>query len=500
MTDQVSPSPSPAAATDPLAQATGAPAHDTELGLVGTRPEIDVPPPGGWLHIIDDRPTRAHRRTQGKERRKRAPFDVLAHWEPPADRRDPIDLLEEQAKTRLKDLVAIRYGRMLASPFAYYRGTPIVMAADLASKPHSGITVQACGDAHILNFGVFATPERNQIFDVNDFDETIPGPWEWDVARLAASAVIAGRGNGFDDETCGEIARLIGAVYAAKAVEYSEMGNLDVWYSRVDTDAVMPLLDEVGRKKVDKAMRKAAQHNSVTALPKLTEVVDGRRRIIDDPPLITHPFDQLGDGGLLEVYEQYRATLPPYRRVLLDRYVPVDLARKVVGVGSVGTRCYVVLFLGEDGADPLFLQVKEAQRSVLEPYVEASEFFNQGERVVMGQRLMQAASDLFLGWTMGGEGNHFYVRQLRDMKGSLRIDRMDPKDLGATAGACAWTLARAHARSGDASMIAGYVGKGASFSKAIQEFALAYADQNQADYESFRQAANTGRIFATPGL
>ncbi len=471
------------------------------------RPEVegdpafkDVPPPGGWLHLVDDRPTRLARRATGKARRKEAPFSALGEWSPPADRPDPIDLLESQAETRVRELVPIRYGRMMSSPFAYYRGTPIVMAADLASKPHSGITVQACGDAHVLNFGLFATPERNQIFDVNDFDETIPGPWEWDVARLAASLVIAGRSNGFDDATCAEIARVAGWVYAHQACEYAGMGNLEVWYSRVDTQAVDPLLDASARKKINKAMRKAAQHNNVTALPKLTEVVDGRRRIIDEPPLITHPFEHLGEAGLVEVFEQYRATLPYYRRLLLDRYVPVDLARKVVGVGSVGTRCYVVLFLGEDGADPLFLQVKEAQPSVLEPYVAASEFLNQGERVVTGQRLMQAASDQFLGWTSGPDGRSFYVRQLRDMKGSLRIERMSPTDLGATAGACAWTLARAHARSGDASMIAGYVGKGERFAEATSSFAMAYADQNEADYEKFCKAVNTGRIFATPGL
>lgn len=460
----------------------------------------ELAPPGGWLHLVDERPSRGERRTEGKERRKRVPFARLAEWEPPADRADPVELLEAQADRRIRELVAIRYGRMLASMFAYYRGTPVVMAADLATKPHSGITVQACGDAHILNFGLFATPERNQIFDVNDFDETIPGPWEWDVARLATSVVIAGRHNGFDEPTCAELARVVGAAYARRAAAYAELTSLDVWYSRVDTDTVGPLLDAAARKRVDKALRKAAQHNNVTALPKLTEVVDGRRRILDDPPLITHPFEEDADHALLEVFAQYRATLPVERRVLLDRYVPVDVARKVVGVGSVGTRCYVVLFLGDDGTDPLFLQVKEAQRSVLEPYVPASEFANQGERVVVGQRLMQAASDLFLGWTAGPLGQHFYVRQLRDMKGSLRVERMDPTALGATAAACAWTLARAHARSGDASMIAGYVGKGEAFAEAVGRFAVAYADQVALDYAAFQRAVNRGRIFATPGL
>lgn len=452
-------------------------------------------------------PSREERRAEGRRGRDATPVHALGEWTERVDRRDPIDLLVEQCVPRVPELVPIKFGRMMSSPFAYYRGSPVVMANDLSQFPSTGIPVQAGGDAHLLNFGLFATPERNLIFDVNDFDETHTGPWEWDVKRLAASVVVAGRDNGLDDPTCRQAAHATASSYATRMHEYAEMNNLDVWYSRVDAHAVddvltrsmEPAAADLIRKQIERGIRKAQHRTNLESLPRLTEVVDGRRRIIDDPPLIHH-LPETDEVGAIDVYATYRASLSVDRQALLDRYRPVDLVRKVVGVGSVGTRCYLLLLLGDDGRDPLFLQVKEAERSVLEPHTKPCEFDNQGERVVVGQRLVQAASDVFLGWTKGPLGHHFYVRQLRDMKGSVRVDHLDGASLALYGALCAWTLARGHARSSGAATIAGYLGKGNAFVDAMTTFAMEYATQNERDYERFLEAIKGGRIFATPGF
>lgn len=467
-------------------------------------------PPPELVDLADPagRPTRAERRAAGKELRDIAPLAAHGEWKPADDRPSPIDLLVEQGQARVSELVPIRYGRMMASPFAYYRGTPIVMAADLAGTPRSGLGVQACGDAHLVNFGLFATPERNLIFDVNDFDETLPGPWEWDVKRLAASVAVAGYENGLSRADCQAAAQATVESYVTWIGIYAQMGGLEVWYAKVDGAAIDAVMAAAGvdglsgkvRKQVDASVEKAMHRNNVESLPKLTEVVDGRRRIIDDPPLITHVPQDSGDFSFLHAFQRYRSTLRPSVRMLLDRYAVADVARKVVGVGSVGTRCYVVLLVGADGTDPLFLQVKEAERSVLERHLPKSGYANSGERVVIGQRMMQAASDVFLGWTIGPEGRHFYIRQLRDMKGSARVDRMTTEaELAAYGGLCAWTLARGHARSGDHVAISGYLGKSDAFAEAVGRFSVAYADQNLRDHEDFVTAIKNGKIFATPG-
>lgn len=467
-------------------------------------------PPAELENLADPagRPTRAERRAAGKKLRDAAPLASHGTWKPAADRPLPIDLLVEQGQARVSELVPIRYGRMMSSPFAYFRGTPIMMAADLADTPRSGLGVQACGDAHLVNFGLFATPERNLIFDVNDFDETLPGPWEWDVKRLAASVAVAGYENGLSRADCQEAAQATAESYATWIGIYAQMGGLEVWYSKVDGAAIDTVMAAAGinelsdkvRRQVDASVEKAMHRTNAETLPKLTEVVDGHRRIIDDPPLITHVPEGSGDFSFLHAFQLYRSSLRPSLRLLLDRYAVADVARKVVGVGSVGTRCFVILLVGADGTDPLFLQVKEAERSVLERHLPKSGFANSGERVVIGQRIMQAASDVFLGWTIGPEGRHFYIRQLRDMKGSARVDRMTTvAELSAYGGLCAWTLARGHARSGDNVAISGYLGKGGAFAEAIGRFSVDYADQNLRDYEDFVSAIKNGKIFATPG-
>jgi uncharacterized protein (DUF2252 family) len=451
--------------------------------------------------------SREQRLAIGRRERESVPIRSLAQWSERPERRDPIDLLVEQCSRRVPELVPIKFGRMMSSPFAYYRGSPVVMAHDLAQFPSTSIHVQAGGDAHLLNFGLFASPERNLLFDVNDFDETHVGPWDWDVKRLAASVVVAARDNGFTDDEQHRAAHDTAAAYAIEMHKYAGMNNLDVWYSVVDAHAVREVIEraldpieaELVRKEFEKGIRKAQHRTNLETLPKITELVDGRRRVVDLPPLVHHvpTTDEIAAG---DVYQTYRESLSIERRALLDRYEPVDIVRKVVGVGSVGTRCYLVLLLGDDGDDPLFLQVKEAERSVLEPHTVPCQFQNQGERVVVGQRLVQAASDVFLGWTIGPQGHHFYVRQLRDMKGSARIDHFDGVGLAAYGALCAWTLARGHARSSGAATIAGYVGKGNAFADAVAEFAMAYAVQNERDYAAFLTAVNEGRIFATPGF
>jgi uncharacterized protein (DUF2252 family) len=423
-------------------------------------------------------------------------------WAPSPDRPDPVDLLEAQDSDRIPDLIPIRYSRMMASPFAFMRGSAIVMACDLASTPRTGIQAQLCGDAHLSNFGAYASPERALLFDVNDFDETLPGPWEWDVKRLAASFVVAGRENGFDAADCREAAQASVASYRQRMAEFSEMGELEVWYSRVSEEEVRGMLSDARTKKktakkLSKTVRKARSRDSLQALSKLTRVVDGRRMINDDPPLLERiPEEDEIRAQVYAILESYKRTLQEDRRHLLDRYLFVDAARKVVGVGSVGTRAYVVLLEGRDENDPLFLQVKEAGASVLEGYVKSNTHEHHGHRVVAGQRLMQAASDIFLGWLRGRVGHDFYVRQLRDMKGSAKIENFTPGELALYARICGWALARAHARSGDRMQIAAYLGKSERFDNAIADFGEAYADQTEQDHAALCAAVESGRITA----
>jgi uncharacterized protein (DUF2252 family) len=440
------------------------------------------------------------RRERGRAARQAVPRGAHAGWTPAPDRPDPVTLLEAQAKGRLEELMPIRYGRMMASPFAFLRGSAIVMAQDLAGTPKSGIQAQLCGDAHLLNFGAYASPERTLLFDLNDFDETLPGPWEWDVKRLAASLVVAGRDNGFDAADCRGAAQASVASYRRRMAEFSEMGELEVWYSRVGEEEVKGVLTEAraGKKttkKVSKNVRKARGRDSLHALSKLTRVVDGGRRIYDDPPLLVRiPEGDELRGQVYAILESYKRTLQEDRRHLLERYRFVDAARKVVGVGSVGTRAYVVLLEGRDRDDPLFLQVKEAGASVLEGHVPSRTYEHHGHRVVAGQRLMQAASDIFLGWFRGTEGRDFYWRQLKDMKGSAKVEDMSPDELVLYAGICGWALARAHARSGDRVQIAAYLGKSERFDRAVSDFAAAYADQNERDHAALCAAVESGRL------
>jgi uncharacterized protein (DUF2252 family) len=440
------------------------------------------------------------RRELGRAARQAVPRGAHAGWTPAQDRPDPVTLLEMQATGRLEELMPIRYGRMMASPFAFLRGSAIIMANDLAGTPKSGIQAQLCGDAHLLNFGAYASPERALLFDLNDFDETLPGPWEWDVKRLAVSFVVAGRDNGFDAADCREAAQASVASYRQRMAEFSEMGELEVWYSRVGEEEVKGLLSAARvtkrtTKKLSKNVRKARGRDSLQALSKLTTVVDERRRIIDDPPLLVRiPEEDEIRSEIYSILESYKRTLQEDRRHLLERYRFVDAARKVVGVGSVGTRAYVVLLEGHDRDDPLFLQVKEAGSSVLEGHVPSGAYEHHGHRVVAGQRLMQAASDIFLGWFRGTEGRDFYWRQLKDMKGSAKVETMSSDELVLYAGLCGWALARAHARSGDRVQIAAYLGKSERFDRAVADFAAAYADQNERDHAALCAAVESGRL------
>jgi len=458
----------------------------------------------------------AERVARGKAARAEVPRASHAKFEPPPTRADPVALLERQAKTRVPELVPIRYGRMLVSPFTFYRGAALIMAHDLGSTPRSGLTVQCCGDAHLSNFGVFASPERALVFDVNDFDETLPGPWEWDVKRLAVSMLIAARDNGF--RTKGQERIVLDTVgrYRTAMAEFAGMKNLDVWYSHLDIESV---LKDYGSqyepklvKRADKQLAKARTKDSMTAFSKLCQDVDGKARIVDESPLIV-PMEKLAAGGerdeivegLHQLLRDYRGTLEFDRRVLLEEFELSDLARKVVGVGSVGTRAYIALMLGRDGQDPLFLQMKEAEASVLEEFLGPSEFSNHGERVVVGQRLMQASSDIFLGWLhvdtgLDGKPRDFYARQLKDWKGSAEIEQMVPKAMAAYGKLCGWTLARAHARSGDRIAIAAYLGNSDSFDRAIVEFSKAYADQNDRDFQALSTAVSSGKVRAETGL
>ena len=451
--------------------------------------------------------TPADRTARGKEIRRTVPRSSHAVWTPPADRADPVTLITDQNADRIPWLVPIRHYRMAESAFTFYRGAAAIMAADLAGTPATGLTSQICGDAHLSNFGSFGTPTRQQIFDINDFDETLPGPWEWDLKRLAASFVLAGRDSQFDDADIRELATTSVLAYQQAMAGFTMMTTLDVWYAHLTLQQITDALPKKkDRARVEKSTAKARSKDSLRALSRLAENVDGKFRIKSDPPLLVPLRDlpaEYDPGQLREGAErsfaQYKGTLSDNRRVLIDKYHIVDIGVKVVGVGSVGTRCLIVLLQASDATDPLFLQVKEATDSVLEAHLPKSRYSEHGERVVRGQRLMQAESDIFLGWSVGAAGRAFYWRQLYDMKGSVDIATMSPRRLKIYAGVCGWTLARSHARSGDPFQISGYIGSGTVFADALTEFASAYADQAQRDFEAFTAAIASGRIEAEDG-
>ena len=501
-------------------------------------------------------PTVAAREAKGADARIATPLESHQGWTPAADRFDPVALLEEQNKTREPDLVPVRHGRMAVSPFTFYRGAAKIMAADLGGAPTAGLDAQLCGDAHLSNFGGFASPERRLVFDLNDFDETLPGPIEYDVKRLAASFAIAGRNNGFTAEQCSAAALAAVSRYRTAMAEFAKLGTMELWYTHLSEDTLKAALgqlaesakaaesarakgsakgkakgkakdkgkgdksateprvveDDLARaaRRVQKNLDKAHTRDSLQALSKLGELVDGRYRIRSQPPIVVplrdfHGLDGLTADNLEEVlrtqFREYRATLDADRRHVLENFSYVDMARKVVGVGSVGTRAFIALLAGRDAQDPLFLQVKEATKSVLEDHLPASRYANPGERVVRGQRMMQAASDIFLGWTKGMQADrYFYWRQLRDMKTSADVELMNSGALNFYAGLCGWTLARAHARSGDVVALAAYLGESDAFEKSITDFAVRYADQNEQDYQAFTAAIDSGRLPVQRGL
>jgi len=448
-------------------------------------------------------------RAEGREQRRLVSRSSHAQWAAPADRPDPVSVLEEQAKTRVADLMPIRYGRMAASPFAYFRGAAAMMAWDLAHSPTTSIRVQACGDAHLLNFGMYASPDRRLVFDVNDFDETLPAPFDWDIKRLAASFAVAARDNGFDDHEAHTAARLTVRSYRTEMTNYAAMRFLQVWYSRIDVDEVSRLFDALQTKKAvrrrHRDIKKAQRSTSLRAFLKMCEQVEGQYVIRPAHPVIVRfPIERYPDmlEELRSAVAQYQDTLQADRREVLRRFYFGDFARKVVGVGSVGTEAFVMLLLGDRADEPLFLQLKEAQESVLAPFAGRSEYTHQGERVVVGQRLTQAAVDPFLGWTSGIATSgtsikQYYVRQLRDMKGSMSVPLMDPLQLDYYGRLCGWALARAHARTGRAAIICGYLGTSEVFDHAIADFAVAYADQNEQDFQRLRKAVSAGRVEAT---
>jgi uncharacterized protein (DUF2252 family) len=499
------------------------------------------------LHIAH--PSLEERAEHGRQAREHTPLDSHAGWRPASDRADAVALLVEQNLTRDQDLVPVRHGRMMASPFTFYRGAARVMAADLSATPTAGLDAQLCGDAHLSNFGAFASPERNLLFDLNDFDETLPGPFEYDVKRMAASFTIAARNNGFSkaDATAATMASV--TAYREAMAGFAQMGTLEVWYARLDEDDIRATIrgalvnaertvgngkgrreepdkkskkgakDKAGKhdhtlekavKVAGKTLEKAHSRDNLQALSKLAELVGGEYRIVSQPPIVVPLRDvdatygmsvEETDQIIRDQFQAYRATLQDDRRRLLERFEVVDAARKVVGVGSVGTRAFIVLLQGRDSQDPLFLQIKEATSSVLEQYLPASRYAEPGERVVQGQRIMQAASDIFLGWTVGADvKRHFYWRQLRDMKGSAVVEAMIPAGLMVYARICGWTLARAHARSGDPVAMAEYLGDRDTFDRSITDFSSRYADQNEQDYQEFVQAVRTGRLQATEGV
>ena len=461
------------------------------------------------------------RAANGTQRREKTPVSAHTGWVPAPGRPDPVALLEEQNIAREQELVPVRHGRMLVSPFTFYRGAAKIMAEDLKDTPRAGLHSQLCGDAHLSNFGVFASPERRLLFDLNDFDETLPGPFEYDVKRMSASFTIAARNNSFTRDDAREVTLTAVRAYRAAMAKFAQMRTLDIWYARLSEEDLMEAIDLAVATQTGKALKKAENmsqtarkniskarnRDSMQALSKLAERVDGTYRIVSQPPMIVPARDLGGSFGMsAEEVEQvireqlrsYRATLPHDRRHLLERFEVVDVARKVVGVGSVGTRSFIVLLQGRDQQDPLFLQVKEATRSVLEDHLPKSRFRQPGERVVQGQRMMQASSDIFLGWTKGSQNNRYlYWRQLRDMKGSAVVEGMNPLGMTFYADACGWTLARAHARSGDSVAIAAYLGKSDKFDRSITDFSERYADQNDRDYQTFADAVRSGRLEAT---
>jgi uncharacterized protein (DUF2252 family) len=472
-----------------------------------------------------EHPSVEERKDKGKRARKDTPQSSHSGWIPAADRPDPVALLEEQNVTREADLVPVRHGRMMVSPFTFYRGAAKIMAADLKDTPRAGLTAQLCGDAHVSNFGVFASPERALLFDLNDFDETLPGPFEYDVKRMSASFTIAGRNNGFTQAEAHDVTLASVKAYREAMAEFAEMPTMDIWYAHLSEQELMSALSERIRTEKDKVQKKKAKEgekaakkgalkartrDSLQALSKLAEHVDGNYRIVSQPPIVIPLRELEATAGmspdeiqhmLHEQFRAYRATLQDDRRHLLERFEVIDVARKVVGVGSVGTRAFIVLLQGRDQQDPLFLQIKEATRSVLEDHLPKSRYKQHGERVVQGQRMMQAASDIYLGWTKGHEANRWlYWRQLRDMKGSVDVESLKPYGLTFLARQCGWTLARAHARSGDPIAIAAYLGKSDAFEASVTDFSERYADQNDRDYEAFAEAIRTGRVEAVEGL
>jgi uncharacterized protein (DUF2252 family) len=467
----------------------------------------------------DAHPSVDERRALGKQARTRTPPASHAGWVPAADRPNPVALLEEQDASREADLVPVRHGRMMVSPFTFYRGAAKIMAADLKETPTAGLDVQLCGDAHLSNFGAFASPERELLFDINDFDETLPGPFEYDVKRMAASFTIAARNNGFSTADIRGATLASVAAYREAMTGFADMGVMDIWYARMSEVDLLNLIriaatenKKLGKRAVqnaEKGLAKAHTRDSLQALSKLGEMVLGQFRIVSQPPIVVPARDMavtygLSDDILPQLQEQlhaYRATLADDRRQLLERFQLVDVARKVVGVGSVGTRAFIALLQGRDAQDPLFLQIKEATSSVLEDHLPRSRYANHGERVVRGQRMMQAASDISLGWTVGVDtSRHFYWRQLRDMKGSVDVEAMVPFGLSLYARACGWTLARAHARSGDPIAIAAYLGKKDRFDQSITDFSERYADQNDQDYVAFTKAIRSGALQALEGV
>ncbi len=441
--------------------------------------------------------TTDERRAAGKRLRDTVPRDAHGAWRAPADRTDPLSILLAADKTRQPDLVPLRYGRMLQSPFTFYRGSAAVMASDLARTPATGLHVQACGDAHLMNFGGFATPERRLIFDINDLDETLPAPWEWDVKRLVASFVMAARANGLSDDNGRDAAIACARSYRKHMRDFAGMGVMDIWYARIDDADVLSMLTDEQRAIAQRRLSKATSaSSSELAYPKLVDDAGGQPRIREAPPAIFHPDEARYPGFKhlsMEVLDRYRESLSDDRHALFDRFRMVDIAVKVVGIGSVGTLCCVALFISVAGK-PLFLQVKEANASVLEPYAGASAYGHHGQRVVMGQRLIQPASDVFLGWVTGPLGRHFYVRQLRDVKLSALVETYDAEMLTIYARLCGWALARAHAKAGDPWTISGYLGKQDQFDKAMGRFALAYADQAERDHASLKAAVRAGII------
>ena len=480
-----------------------------------------------------EHPSVEERRARGKAARRRTPTASHAGWVPAADRPDPVGLLEEQDATREADLVPVRHGRMMVSPFTFYRGAAKIMAADLKDTPRAGLTVQLCGDAHLSNFGMFASPERRLLFDLNDFDETLPGPFEYDVKRMSASFTIAARNNGFSKGEAREAALASVRAYRTTMAEFAEMSTMEIWYAHLSEETLLATMDrqatgkkgkpqkkkatrdEAVTKGQEKAARKqvekARTRDSLQALSKLGEIVDGRYRIVSQPPIVIPARElELTAYGLSadevqhSIHQQlraYRATLQDDRRHLLEKFQVIDVARKVVGVGSVGTRAFIVLLQGRDQQDPLFLQVKEATASVLEDHLPKTRYKQPGERVVQGQRMMQAASDIYLGWTKGVQQNRYlYWRQLRDMKGSAEVEAMSPSGLAFYARPCGWTLARAHARSGDPIAITAYLGKSDEFDQSVTDFSERYADRNDRDYQAFTDAIHSGRLTAIEGV